>query len=78
MNDVLAHLSRDIKCVNEHLPLGQGKLGERTGRTLSLLAIPPRIHHPGKGGMADLLLQNGGPVVKMCQCSVITVKGSFR
>ncbi len=56
------------------LHLGQGELGARTGRTLSLLPIPPRVHHPGKGGVADFLLQKGGPIIKMGQCSVIVVK----
>ncbi len=61
-------------CVSDHLPLDQGELGARTGRTLSLLSIPPRVHGPGKGAVADLLLQKGGPVVEMGQCSVTAVK----
>ncbi len=62
-------------CGNGHLPLGQSELGAQRGRTLSLLPIPPREHRPGKGGTADLLLQNGGPIVKMDHCSVTSVKG---
>ncbi len=61
-------------CVNDHLPLGQDELGARTGRTLSLLPIPPHVHCPGKGGMADLLLQKGGPIVETGQCGVTAVK----
>ncbi len=57
-------------CGNDHLPLGQGKLG----RTLSLLPIPNRVHHSRKGGVADLLLQKGGPVVEMDLSSVTDVK----
>ncbi len=62
-------------CGNSHLPLGQSELGAQIGRTLSLLLIPPHVHHSGKGGMADLLLQKGGPVIKMDHHSVTTVKG---
>ncbi len=36
--------------------------------------IPSRAHCPERGGIADLLLQKGGPVVEMGQCSVIDVK----
>ena len=54
--------------------MGQGEQGALTGRTLSLLPIPLCIHHPGKGVLANLLLQNGGPVGEMGQCSVIIVK----
>ena len=61
-------------CVNNPLPLGQGELGAETERTLSLLPIPPRVHHRGKGGTADLLLQKDSPIVEMGRCSVSAVK----
>ncbi len=78
MKDVQAQLSRDVKSGQsvrqQPLPLGQGETGALTERTLSLLPIPPHVHHPGKGGVANLLLQKDGTVVEMGQCSVIIVK----
>ncbi len=59
---------------NDRLPLGQGELGAQTGTTLSVLPIPRRVDCPGKIGMANLLLQKGGPVVEMGQCCVTAVK----
>ncbi len=43
--------------------------------TLSLLPIPPCVHHPGKAAGADLPLQKGNPAVEMSQHGVIAVKG---
>ncbi len=61
-------------CVSDPLPLGQGEYGALPETTLSLLRNPPRVQRLGKGGVADLLLQKGGPVFEMGQCSVIIVK----
>ncbi len=76
VKDVLAHLGRMVNlvrvCENGHLP--QSELGAQIGRTLNLLPIPPCVHHSGKGGRADLLLQKGAPVVKMSRHSVIAIK----
>ncbi len=62
-------------CGNSYLPLDQSELGAQIGRTQSLWPILPRVHYPGKGGGADLLLQKGGPIVDINLLSVITVKG---
>ncbi len=77
VKDVLARLSRDVKSgqsVWKRPPTPGPRRVRSTGRTLSLLPIPPRVHRPGKGDMADLLLQKGCPVVEMGQSSVTTVK----
>ncbi len=54
----------------------QGELGALKLRTLSLLPIlPPCLHRPGKGVMADLLLQKGCPVVEMWTMQWYRCKG---
>ncbi len=62
-------------CGNSYLPLGQIELGAPNGRTLNLLSIAPCVHHPGKGGVAGLLMQRGSPIVEMGHYSVTAVKG---
>ncbi len=62
-------------CGNDHLPMGPSELGVQTRRALSLLPIPPHVHHPGKFGAADFLLQKADAEVEICHCSVTTVKG---
>ncbi len=61
-------------CGNGHLPLGQSELGAQITRRIHLLQIPLRMHCPGKSGEVDLLLQRGGPTVKMDHHSVTAVK----
>ncbi len=61
-------------CRNGHLTLGHGELGAQIGRKTNFPPVPPCMHHLGRGGKVDLLLQKGNPTVEMDPHSVTAVK----
>ncbi len=77
VKDMLAHLGLDGKSgqsVRKQPPTPGPKRVRSTERILKPLPILPRVHHPGKGGEVDLLLQKDDPAVEMDH-SVTAVKG---